>query len=81
MLYQYIRQLKEHKKKSYSGYTSTENVRFCGIGTRFKRSASLTPTLLISLPSRSRNAGYPAPPAQIRTGAANAYGSYLEYLA
>jgi len=30
---------------------------------------------------RSRDAGCPAPPAQIRTCAANAYGSYLEYLA
>ena len=29
---------------------------------------------------RSRNAGHPAPPAQIRTCATNAYGSYLEYL-
>ncbi|WP_177313710.1 IS1595 family transposase [Marinobacter gelidimuriae] len=27
---------------------------------------------------RSRNAGHPAPPAQIRTCATNAYGSYLE---
>ena len=30
---------------------------------------------------RSRNAGHPAPPAQIRTCTTNAYGSYLEYLA
>ncbi len=28
-----------------------------------------------------RNAGYPAPPVQIRTCATNAYGSYLECLA
>jgi hypothetical protein len=28
-----------------------------------------------------RNAGRPAPPAQIRTGAAGAYGSYLGWLA
>jgi len=27
---------------------------------------------------RGRNAGYPAPPAQIRTCATNAYGSYIE---
>ena len=26
---------------------------------------------------RSRDAGYPAPPAQIRTGPIKAYGSYL----
>ena len=31
--------------------------------------------------SRGRNAGHPAPPAQIRTGATNAYGSYLGCLA
>jgi hypothetical protein len=30
---------------------------------------------------RGRNAGCPAPPAQIRTGAINAYGSYLGWLA
>jgi hypothetical protein len=27
--------------------------------------------------SRGRNAGYPAPPAQIRTSGTTAYGSYL----
>ena len=30
---------------------------------------------------RGRDASYRAPPAQIRTGATNAYGSYLGYLA
>src|ERR1035437_204063 len=30
---------------------------------------------------RGRDAGYPAPPAQIRAGAPNAHGSYLGYLA
>src|SRR5680860_1458616 len=31
-----------------------------------------------TLRGRSRNAGHPTPPAQIRTCATNAYGSYLE---
>jgi hypothetical protein len=30
---------------------------------------------------RGRDAGYPAPPAQIRACATNAHGSYLGYLA
>jgi hypothetical protein len=33
------------------------------------------------LEDRGRNAGYPAPPAQIRTGPTKASGSYLGYLA
>jgi lysophospholipase L1-like esterase len=28
-------------------------------------------------PGRGRDGGHPSPPAQIRTGATNAYGSYL----
>src|SRR3984893_699477 len=45
----------------------------------------LTLTLLSSQPvldfCRGRDAGCPAPPAQIRTGRIAAYGSYLGYLA
>ena len=33
------------------------------------------------LKGRGRAGGHPPPPAQIRTGATNAYGSYLGYLA
>ena len=38
------------KETSHSSYTSTENVFFCGIGTRYKRLASSKPTLFIPLP-------------------------------
>lgn len=37
------------------------------------------PALLLS--GHGRKAGCPAPPVQIRTYAANVYGSYFEYLA
>jgi len=35
-------------------------------------------SLQLQAEGRGRNAGYPAPPAQIRTCATNAYGSYIE---
>ena len=35
----------------------------------------------VILTSRGRNADYPAPPAQIRTGGITAYGSYLGCMA
>src|SRR5680860_19896 len=40
-------------------------------------SVILTP-VIGEVGGRSRNAGHPTPPAQIRTCATNAYGSYLE---
>lgn len=36
--------------------------------------------LKLTHPDRGRDAGYPAPPAQIRTCPIKAYGSYLGYL-